>query len=166
MPRSALIFVVPLSLMMTGGAGWAAADSKQVTLHDSHGREIGTATLKPNAGSGVAFDLDLKGLPPGDHAVHLHETPRCDGPSFESAGAHLNPSGKQHGLNNPLGPHAGDMSNVTVAADGTAKRTVVNSRFMMGTAAAIVIHAQPDDMKSDPAGNAGDRIACGVISPH
>ena len=164
MTRSTLLLLVPLSLMMAGGAGWAAPHDQQVTLHDSRGKEVGTATLKP-AATGVAFELDLKALPPGDHAVHLHETPRCDGPSFESAGPHLNPSGKQHGLNNPLGPHAGDMNNVTVTAAGTAKTTVLNSRFMMGTAAAIVIHAQPDDMKSDPAGNAGDRIACGVISP-
>jgi Cu-Zn family superoxide dismutase len=164
MPRSALILLVPLSAMIAGGSGWAAPTQEQIALHDARGAAIGTATLRPNATSGVAFDLDLKALPPGAHAVHLHQTPRCDGPSFESAGPHLNPSGKQHGLQNPLGPHAGDMNNVTVAADGTAKTTLVNTRFVMGTAAAIVIHAQPDDMKSDPAGNAGDRIACGVIS--
>ena len=156
---------------MAGGVLLVAQNSEQVTLRDARGTIVGTATLKPNGTTGVAFELDLKGLPPGEHAVHLHQTPTCDPPSFESAGPHLNPAAKQHGLKNPAGPHAGDMNNVTVAADGTAKTTVVNTGVTMGTGAeslssrgaALVIHAKPDDMKSDPAGNAGDRIACGVI---
>ena len=156
---------------MAGGGLLVAQNSEQVTLRDARGTIVGTATLKPNGTTGVAFELDLKGLPPGEHAVHLHQTPTCDPPSFESAGPHLNPAAKQHGLKNPAGPHAGDMNNVTVAADGTAKTTVVNTGVTMGTGAeslssrgaALVIHAKPDDMKSDPAGNAGDRIACGVI---
>ena len=156
---------------MAGGVFLVAQNSEQVTLRDARGTMVGTATLKPNGTTGVAFELDLKGLPPGEHAVHLHQTPTCDPPSFESAGPHLNPAARQHGLKNPAGPHAGDMNNVTVAADGTAKTTVVNTGVTMGTGAeslssrgaALVIHAKPDDMKSDPAGNAGDRIACGVI---
>ena len=157
---------------MAGGVLLVAQKSEQVTLRDARGTIVGTATLKPNKTTGVAFELDLKGLPPGEHAVHVHETATCDPPSFESAGPHLNPGGKQHGLENPAGPHAGDMNNVKVAADGTAKTTIVNTRVTMGTGAdslsprgaALVIHAKPDDMKSDPAGNAGDRIACGVIA--
>jgi Cu-Zn family superoxide dismutase len=164
MTRFVSMLLVPVSLMATS-AGWANPNKEQVTLRDSRGVEIGTATLTPLATSGVAFALDLRSLPPGEHAVHLHQSPKCEGPSFESAGPHFNPSGKQHGLENPLGPHDGDMSNVTAGADGTAKETIVNARFVMGTPAAIVIHAKPDDMKSDPAGNAGDRIACGVIAP-
>jgi Cu-Zn family superoxide dismutase len=156
---------------MAGGVLLVAQNSEQVTLRDARGTIVGTATLKPDGTTGVAFELNLKELPPGEHAVHLHQTPTCDPPSFESAGPHLNPAGKQHGLQNPAGPHAGDMNNVKVAADGTAKTTIVNSRVTMGTGpdslssqgAALVIHAQPDDMKSDPAGNAGDRVACGVI---
>jgi len=156
---------------MSAGVLLIAQTSDRVTLRDARGTIVGTATLKPNGTTGVAFDLDLKGLPPGEHAVHLHQTPTCDAPSFESAGPHLNPAGKQHGLKNPQGPHAGDMNNVTVAADGTAKTTLVNTHVKLGTGAdtlssrgaALVIHAKPDDMKSDPAGNAGDRIGCGVI---
>jgi Cu-Zn family superoxide dismutase len=154
---------------MTGGVLLVAQVSDQVTLRDGRGTIVGTATVKPNGTTGVAFDLALKGLPPGEHAVHLHQVPTCEPPSFESAGPHLNPTGKQHGLKNPQGPHAGDMNNLTVAADGTAKTTIVNTRVTFGTGAestrgaALVIHAKPDDMKSDPSGNAGDRIACGVI---
>jgi len=172
MNRSVAAFVLPLSVTMTLGALLTAQSPEQVTLHDRHGMVVGTATLKAHGTSGVAFELALKGLPPGEHAVHLHQEPKCDAPSFESAGPHLNPAGKQHGLQNPSGPHAGDMTNIMVTANGSVTTTVVNSRVMIGPGpdslysrggAAIVIHAQPDDMKSDPAGNAGDRVACGVI---
>jgi len=171
MNRSGLALCLSLSITMAGGVLLVAQNSEQVTLRDARGTIVGAATLKPNGTTGVVFELDLKRLPPGEHAVHLHQTPTCDPPSFESAGPHLNPAAKQHGLKNPAGPHAGDMNNVTVAADGTAKTTVVNTGVTMGTGAeslssrgaALVIHAKPDDMKSDPAGNAGDRIACGVI---
>ena len=120
---------------MAGGVLLVAQNSEQVTLRDARGTMVGAATLKPNGTTGVVFELDLKRLPPGEHAVHLHQTPTCDPPSFESAGPHLNPTGKQHGLQNPAGPHAGDMNNVKVAADGTAKTTVVNTRVEMGTGA-------------------------------
>jgi Cu-Zn family superoxide dismutase len=171
MNRSGLFVCLSLSITMAGGVLLVAQNSEQVTLRDARGTVVGTATLKPNGKTGVTFELDLKGLPPGEHAVHVHQTPACEPPAFESAGPHLNPAGKQHGLQNPMGPHAGDMNNVTVAADGTAKTTLANTRITVGTGAdslsssggALVVHAKPDDMKSDPAGNAGDRIACGVI---
>jgi Cu-Zn family superoxide dismutase len=170
MPRSAIL-TVGLSLAMTSGQGCAAQGQTLVTLHDARGTAIGTATLEPSATSGLTIGLDLKGLPPGEHAVHLHQVAKCEGPKFESAGPHLNLSGRQHGLENPLGPHTGDMSNVTVGTDGA---TLANTRLTLGPGegslvaiggAAIVIHAQRDDMRTDPAGNAGDRIACGVIVP-
>ena len=121
----------------------------------------------------VHIQLDLKGLKPGPHALHVHMTAKCEGPAFASAGGHFNPAAKKHGLKSPDGPHAGDMENFTVAADGTAKGMVMANGITMGTEAnsvfanggtALVIHAGADDMMTDPAGAAGDRIACGVVA--
>lgn len=143
----------------------------KVELKNGQGASIGTATLTQEMNM-VHIMLDVKGLTPGQHALHVHMTPTCEGPAFTSAGGHFNPAGKKHGSQNPEGPHAGDMPNFTVAADGTSKAMVMASGITLGNGAnsvfanggtALVIHAGADDMKTDPAGAAGDRIACGVI---
>ena len=155
-----------------GALLWAAAPVR-VEMKDAKGASVGVATLSEIPGGGVAIDLNLKGLPPGEHAAHIHSAAKCEAPAFTTAGGHFNPDQKQHGLENPAGHHAGDMPNFTVKPDGTAQVKLVNSSVDMGAdshsifsngGTAIVIHGAPDDMKSDPAGNAGPRIACGVIT--
>jgi Cu-Zn family superoxide dismutase len=171
----ALIVSASLAVCVVSGPTQAnAAEKKTVALKDAKGNDIGTATIL-SKGSGVEVKLDLKSLPPGVHAVHFHQKAQCDPPDFKSAGPHFNPAGKQHGFDNPQGHHAGDMMNFTVAPNGTAKETIKNDAVTLGDGSqpnslfanggtALVVHANADDMKTDPAGNAGDRIACGVIT--
>jgi superoxide dismutase, Cu-Zn family len=149
-----------------------AAKPVTVKLSDAQGKSIGTATLTADPG-GVKITLAIKGLPAGDHAIHIHETAKCDGPDFKSAGGHFNPDHKKHGKDNPDGAHAGDIPNITVDAKGGSTASVIAPGITLddgphsvftGGGTALVIHAKADDLKTDPAGAAGDRIACGLIA--
>jgi len=162
---------IAAGLLISSAFSAAAQKAVKVEMKDGMGNAVGTAELS-SAAKGVSIKLDLKNLPPGMHGIHVHAVAKCEGPAFTTAGGHLNPDMKHHGLDNPDGPHAGDMLNLTVAADGTAKTTIVAPGVTMGDGpnsifanggTALVIHAMQDDEKTDPAGNAGARIACGVI---
>ena len=138
-------------------------------LIDQSGKQIGTVRAWQTAG-GVSFHVRATGLRHGVHGIHVHPIGRCDPPDFASAGTHWNPTNKQHGLNNPNGPHAGDMPNVTVAANGVLDQTVVLPKATMAQlldadGSSIMIHANADDYVSQPAGNSGPKIACAVIGP-
>jgi len=171
--------VAALGVLMLLAPGCSALTTSTATDHvatsevrNAAGQVVGTATLTEVSG-GVRVVLEMRGMPPGVKAVHIHAVGKCEGPDFASAGPHLNPTGKQHGLLNPNGPHAGDLPNITIGADGRGRLETMNDRVTLrGSGAlldadgsALVVHAAPDDFVTDPAGGSGARIACGVIVP-
>src|SRR5437867_4069731 len=161
-----------LLLSVTVLADQNPATTAKADLADSQGKNVGTAELTQTP-DGVKIALTVSGLAPGQHAFHIHAVGKCEGPDFKSASSHFNPYNKKHGLKNSDGPHAGDMENIQVGSDGTGTAQIVNKQVTLGDGpnslfheggTAIVIHASPDDDVTDPAGNAGARIACAVIT--
>ena len=160
-------------ILLFAGVGVSAeVKAAKASLVNGKGDSVGTAQLKETA-KGVSLTLAVTNLPAGVHGFHIHAVGKCEPPDFKSAGGHFNPEAKKHGWDNPEGHHLGDLQNQTVDAQGKGKTKVQvpgvtlregsNSLFQPG-GTALVIHADPDDMKTDPAGNAGARIACGVIT--
>src|SRR5262245_16528479 len=140
-------------------------------LKDANGKTVGRAVFVQDDGS-VSVIVDITELPPGQKGVHVHTVGRCEPPTFESAGEHLNPTGAQHGSANPRGPHTGDLPNISIDSAGrghlefTLRRVSVEagSRSLFDAdGSSVVIHADPDDLRTDPDGKSGARIACGVI---
>lgn len=154
-------------------AGCAAVDvpvySPPAALIGANGQSVGSVTPAQTSG-GVTLALNASGLPHGLHGVHVHSVGRCDPPGFDSAGPHWNPAGKEHGLQNPKGAHAGDLPNVTVSSSGVLRETVVLAGTSVAALAdsdgsALVVHAGADDYVTDPSGNSGARIACAILAP-
>jgi Cu-Zn family superoxide dismutase len=154
-----------------------AASNQKVVVHikTSEGQDAGTATFREVKGGKLSIKLNLKNLPFGEHAVHIHEHPICDAPDFKTAGGHFNPDGKKHGMMNPEGHHNGDLpQNISIGEDHTGQASFkvdylsltpgAKDNILSDGGTAIVVHERADDMKSDPTGNAGNRIACGVIT--
>jgi Cu-Zn family superoxide dismutase len=153
--------------MSTESASQAIAE-----LKDKDGKAVGIASFRESSG-GVTVNVNVKGLTPGLHAVHVHAVGKCDAPAFTSAGGHFNPAQKKHGHKSPEGAHAGDLPNMLVARDGTGRFEVFTDGMSLKSGAtsvfdkdgsALVVHAGVDDYATDPAGNAGDRVACGIIT--
>jgi Cu-Zn family superoxide dismutase len=165
---------VMAALLLAGTLSAAEAGRKSATaeLKDAKGQTVGEAKFKQGQNT-VSLSVKVTNLAPGPHAIHVHAVGKCEAPDFKTAGGHFNPENKQHGLENPAGHHAGDMLNFNIGANGkgtfkstlqgvTLEGTAANSLFHEG-GTALVIHEKPDDMKTDPAGNAGARVACGPI---
>ena len=181
-----LITLIAGTLFLIGGISYGQQDEPEpeakssqsaadmlakAPLYNSQKGKVGIATLMESP-EGVRVAVQAYNLPPGLHGFHIHETGKCDAPDFKSAGGHFNPYGNKHGLKNPEGPHAGDMYNLLVGPEGTASAVMIAPLAMLGSGqnslfdkdgSAIVIHAGPDDYRTDPTGDSGDRIACGVI---
>lgn len=152
---------------------FAVEKSMTSEFHDKTGAVVGKLKVEQK-GSGVVFNVELTGMKPGAHGIHIHSVGKCEGPDFKSSGTHLSLQGQQHGMENPKGPHLGDMPNIHVKHDGNGKLKFFSKLVTLhdgenslrksgGTS--IIVHEKSDDQKTDPSGNSGDRIACAVIFP-
>ncbi len=168
-----LLMVIAIFMMATTVSAQGSATYSAVAfLKDAKNNTVGVASFTQDAHDLVYVNVVVSGMKPGLHGIHIHEKGTCIGPSFTSAGEHDNPLGKEHGLKNTKGPHAGDLPNLEVGADGkgylstTTKLVTLSpgpTTLFRSNGTALVIHAGPDDQMSNPAGNSGARVACGVI---
>ena len=175
MLRHSALLASPIALFALAGCQTvyeeAASEIATAQIRDRSGANVGTARLY-SLGGEVTVSASFTGLPAGMKAVHLHTAGDCSAADFTSAGGHLNPGGHEHGTANPRGAHLGDLPNVTIAADGSGTMSTVLRGTLEGISddifdadgTAIVVHEGPDDYRSDPAGAAGSRIACGVVT--
>jgi Cu-Zn family superoxide dismutase len=174
-PRHA-IFISALALFLIAACRPTMSEVRRATapLVNAGGQEVGELTLRDAPGQAVTIDGELRGLPAGTHGIHFHAVGQCDAAGqFASAGAHFNPAARKHGLESAEGPHAGDLPNLVVGADGRATVRMTTPRVTLGREAAsvldsdgsaLVVHAAADDQRTDPSGDSGARIACGVIT--
>lgn len=164
-----LFFVIASTAILAGCAMsddlGPVGDGPIIPLVSSSGASVGAVQAEARPG-GTYIRIAVQNLTMGDHGLHLHSVGRCDPPGFQSAGAHWNPAGRQHGHMNPAGPHAGDLPNLTVSANGHGAINFLATGGTLNDAdgTSLVIHAKPDDYQTDPSGNSGDRIACAVIA--
>jgi Cu-Zn family superoxide dismutase len=179
LPNKHVAFTFIVAIALCGACASASRMANAVSrasaiMYDINGAPVGTAELWQDANGLVNVDIASLALPAGTHGIHFHEVAKCEGgaTAFSTAGAHYNPLGKQHGLNNPSGPHAGDAPNIVIPANGVGKVAFSTNRVTLtpGTlslfdadGSSIVVHANADDQVSQPAGNSGQRIACGVV---
>ena len=151
----------------TTAATSGATPAAEARLLDASGRDMGFVRLTPSS-AGMDGQIEASGLTPGEHGMHIHTAGRCDAPEFQTAGGHLNPSGSQHGLMNPAGPHQGDLPQLSVGPDGKGVMSFSVSTTLAALfdadGASFIVHAGPDDQKTDPSGNSGARVLCGVLS--
>lgn len=171
--RSCLCSILPAVLLISAAIPSIAASKAHADIVNAQGATIGHAQFSAVSG-GVKVSVTVSQLTPGEHGIHIHNVGKCDGPAFTTAGAHFNPTSAHHGVNNAQTPHPhlGDLPNLTVSDKGTGKLTFTVQGATLGNDAnsllhdggtSLVVHAKPDDMMTDPSGNSGDRIACGVI---
>ncbi|HEX9938711.1 MAG TPA: superoxide dismutase family protein [Longimicrobium sp.] len=154
------------------GTGSSSPRAFSVPIYSANGQQVGSFMVTQVSADSVRLVVESTSMPAGTHGTHLHAVGRCDAPQFTTAGPHLNPTNRQHGLRNPQGPHLGDMPNLTVGANGQGRlETIVRGSLTPGRApifdadgTALVVHATADDQVTDPAGNSGARIACGVVA--
>ena len=174
--RRAFIPVAVLALIATACSTATrmrnAAARAEAVMYNSSGAAVGTAQLWQDANGTVNVEISSLTLPAGTHGIHFHDVGKCEGPAFTTASGHYNPMGMEHGLQNPKGPHAGDNPNIVIPAGGVGNVSFSTDRVSLtpGTrtlldadGTALVVHASADDQVTNPSGNSGARIACGVV---